>query len=272
MGRFVLAALLALAAVSAHADPVLVTLDNGTYRAVAPPNWDGTTKLPLVVWLPGYGQDSAQVIGDRDSGLVAAATGAGVLFVVADGLNRAWSHVGAPRRNRDDIAFIHAVVDDAKQRWPVDSSHVIAAGFSIGGSMVWDIACHGAEGFSAFLPFSGAFWHPYPTHCETGPVDLRHVHGTSDQTVPMAGRTLRNGFQQGNVHDAFDILRATDGCAAEPVRMTQEGMLICEAWTRCSSGRHIELCLHTGDHYVRGEWLAQGIAWAMALPPAARRR
>ncbi len=262
-----IAALLTLVSMSAQADPELVTLPDGTYRAVAPPNWDGKSKLPLVVWLPGYGQDSVQVMGDTDSGLVAAANGAGVLFVVADGLNRAWSHVGAPRRNRDDIAFIHAVVDDAKKRWPVDNAHVFAAGFSIGGSMVWDIACHGAQGFTAFLPFSGALWHPYPEKCETGPVDLRHTHGTSDQTVPMGGRTLRNGFQQGNVHEAFDILRKTDACPAEPVKMTEEGMLICEIWNHCHSGRDVELCLHTGDHYVRGEWLTQDIAWAMALKP-----
>jgi polyhydroxybutyrate depolymerase len=256
------AALLLLLAVSARAEPLLVTLPDGTYRAVTPPHWNGKRRLPLVLYLHGYREDSATITGD--TGLVAAATSLGTLLVVPDGVDKSWSHVGGPSHKRDDIAFLHAVVADAERRWPVDRARVFAAGFSIGGSMVWDLACHGAKGFAAFLPFSGDFWTPYPARCDAGAFDLRHTHALNDHTFPMQGRPLFGGkYQQGDVYKGFAILEATDGCAAEPDRATRDGDLHCETWTRCKSGKQLEMCLHDDDHQIKPSWLHRSIEWAM---------
>jgi polyhydroxybutyrate depolymerase len=247
---------------SRAAAPPLITLPDGTYRAVAPPHWDGKRKLPLVLYIHGFRENSAEVMARDD--LVAAVTGLGALFVAPDGMNGGWSHSGAPSHARDDIAFLHAVVADAEQRYPIDRARVFAAGFSIGGSMVWDLACHGAQGFTAFLPFSGDFWMPYPTHCETGPFDLRHTHADNDHTFPMAGRPLGGGrFHQGNLHDGMEILEATDGCAVDPDKESREGDLDCESWSKCSSGKRLELCIHHGDHQIEGVWLKRSVEWAL---------
>lgn len=260
--RLVLVALgFALIAASAQADPVPVTLPDGTYRAVAPPGWDGKRALPLVLYLHGYRENSAVITGNAV--LAAAVTGSGALLVVPDGVDGSWSFSGAPSHKRDDIAFLHEVVADAEQRWPIDRARVFAAGFSIGGSMVWDLACHAATGFTAFLPFSGDFWTPYPTRCETGPVDLRHTHAINDHTFPMTGRPLFGQFQQGNVYKGFAILEATDACAAVPDRKLHEGDLDCESWTNCGSGKQLEMCLHNGDHQIQPDWLRRSVDWAM---------
>src|SRR5438128_7431154 len=195
-----LAALMLLALASA-ATPTrgaagLFEIAGGTYRAVAPPNWDGVRKLPLMLYIHGYGQSSASVVDDET--LVEAVTGSGALLVAPDGLQHSWSFAGSPSQGaRDEIAFLRAVIADAKRRWPIDESQVIASGFSIGGSVVWDLACHAADGFAAFMPVSGGFWLPYPERCERGSANLRHIHGTSDGTVPLAGRTIRGRFNQG---------------------------------------------------------------------------
>jgi polyhydroxybutyrate depolymerase len=253
--------LLSVASASAEMPP-LITLPDGTYRAVAPPHWDGQRKLPLVLYLHGFREDSAQIMARSD--LVEAATGMGALFVVPDGMNQSWSHSGAPRRTRDDIAFLHEVVRDAEQRYPVNKARVFATGFSIGASMVWDLACRGAQGFTAFLPFSGDFWTPYPERCDTGPIDLRHTHADNDHTFPMAGRPLFNGqYHQGNLHQGMAILEATDGCAVDPDKQSREGDLDCESWSKCGSGKGLELCIHHGDHQIEGPWLKRSIEWAM---------
>jgi len=261
--RFVLIALgVALLAVSARAEPLLVTLPDGTYRAVAPPNWDGKRALPLVLYLHGYREDSGMITGNGE--LVAAVTASGALLVVPDGVDKSWSHSGAPSHKRDDIAFLHGVVADAERRWPIDRARIFAAGFSIGGSMVWDLACHSATGFTAFLPFSGDFWLPYPERCETGPINLRHTHALNDHTFPMSGRPLFGGqFQQGDVHKGFAILQATDACATDPDRKLRDGDLDCESWTNCGSGKQLEMCLHNGDHQIQPDWLRRSVAWAM---------
>ncbi len=246
----------------AAAAPELVTLATGTYRAVLPQDWDGKRALPAVLYLHGFREDSAQIAANND--LVDAVTGLGAVMLIPDGVDKAWSHEGAPSRKRDDIAFLHAVIADAEQRWPIDRRQVFASGFSIGASMVWDLACHGADGFAAFLPFSGDFWMPYPERCETGPIELRHTHAINDHTFPMEGRPLFGGlFHQGNVHAGFAILEATDGCAAEPDAKSRDGELDCESWTSCSSGKQLEMCLHHGDHQIQGDWLKRSVIWAM---------
>jgi len=261
MRTALLALLLTCLAASAQAEPLLVTLANGTYRAVAPPGWDGERALPLVLYLHGYREDSAMITGN--AALVAAVTASGALLVVPDGVDKSWSFSGAPSHKRDDIAFLHEVVADAERRWPIDRARIFAAGFSIGGSMVWDLACHGATGFTAFLPFSGDFWTPYPARCETGPIELRHTHAVNDHTFPMAGRPLFGQFQQGDVYKGFAILEATDGCAADPDRKLRDGDLDCTSWTDCGSGKQLEMCLHHGDHQIQPDWLHRSIDWAM---------
>ena len=255
--------LTACLAFAARAEAPLFSLPDGTYRAVVPPGWDGKQKLPMVLYMHGYGQSSGEVTGTDD--LVASVTSLGMLFVVPDGVAHGWSHVGAPRHNRDDLAFLHEVVADAEKRWPVDPAKIYAAGFSIGGSMVWDLACHAPQGFAAFLPVSGAFWLPYPEHCEGGPINLRHVHGLTDTTVPMKGRTIFGSFTQGDVMKGWEILRATDACGPTPDRTAKEEDLNCQEWSPCGSGRSLELCLHGDGHDMEPRYLHGGLIWAMGL-------
>jgi polyhydroxybutyrate depolymerase len=247
-------------------EPALHEMANGTYRAATPAGWDGKTPLPLLLYLHGYDQSSQDVMGD--AALVDAVTGSGALLVAPDGLDRTWSHVGSPSQARDDLAFLRAVVADARTHWPIDATRIVAAGFSQGGSMVWDLACHAAEGFAAFLPVSGDFWLPYPTRCESGPVNLRHIHGMNDKTVPMAGRTIRGRFTQGDIGKSFAILQQTDRCGTEADRIEPQGELKCWIWSSCASGKHLELCLHGDGHMMKPQWLRDGIAWALRLPAA----
>ena len=80
-----------------------------------------------------------------------------------------------------------AVRADMLQRWPVDTKRLLVSGFSIGGTMAWDLACYRGGDYTAFAPVSGAFWDPLPERCTT-PVNLLHTHGTADDVVPMGGQ------------------------------------------------------------------------------------
>ena len=259
MPRRVIAAIFAflLLALPARAGDAL------TYRALVPPQWDGKRALPLLLYLHGYGQTIEEIAGDK--GLVDAVAQFGALFVIPDRPGHNWAHRGAPAEGRDDIGFLRAVLADAKARWPIDETKIYAAGFSIGGSMVWDLACHAAQGFAAFLPVSGAFWLPYPERCESGPVNLRHVHGLMDTTVPMGGRTIFGHYTQGDVGKGWDILRATDRCATEEDRKEREGLLTCQTWSSCASHHQLQLCVHDDGHEIDPAWLLGGLHWAAGL-------
>ena len=260
--RAALVLLVLLAGPAAAAEPCdPCRVPGGTYRVQLPDTWDGHSRLPLLMFLHGYRGQGADILADAD--VAGPAERLGFLLVAPDGLNGAWSHQGAPSQLRDDRIFLHSVLAEMKRRWPVDPHQIVLGGFSAGASMVWDMACFAPLGFTAFLPFSGGFWERMPTAC-TAPVNLRHVHGTADTTVPLAGRVVLEHWRQADIHKGFAIWRETDHCTA-PERHVRDGRLECDVWS-CHTHRTLELCLHPGGHEIDGAWLEDGLRWARALP------
>lgn len=242
------------------------TLPNGTYHVVVPPDWDGQSKLRLLLFLHGWRQHGSQITGDPN--IAGVASELGFLLVAPDGAagphGTGWGFVGSPEKVRDDQAFLLAVLHDAERRWPIDMDSVVAGGFSLGGSMVWDLACYQAPYFTAFVPFSGGFWRPLPRKCGAGPVALRHTHGLHDHMVPLVGRPIMGGkFHQGDIFQGLKRWRAEDQCTAEPDRVTEEGQLTCTDWTQCKQPGEVELCLHDGDHSMIRPWLKAALQWSL---------
>ena len=255
-----------LATGSAAACPGLepCTVEGGVYYALPPPGWDGSTPLPATIFFHGYKAPAAGFARDRE--FRAAFAAEGVLLILPAGIDDTWAHHGSPSRARDELAFMDAIRADLLGRFPIDSHRLLLTGFSQGGSMVWDLACYRGHDYTAFAPIAGAFWDPLPASCPGGPIDLRHVHGTSDRTVPMAGRPIARRFHQGDVLLSLGILRRADGCAEAPDRADDEPAgLRCEIWDRCSSGRELRLCLHGGEHIMPAGWVASIHAWARGL-------
>jgi polyhydroxybutyrate depolymerase len=246
-------------------------VEGGEYLARVPTGWDGKSPLPAVIFFHGYAGSAEAVMADED--LARVISEAGVLLVAPEGIQdprgmRTWSFPGAAHLSRDDFAFVARVVDDVEKRWPIDKRRLLASGFSVGGSMVWYVACRMPERFAGFAPVAGAFWVPEPETCPGGPVDLRHVHGLADQTVPMKGRSLRNGtLRQGDVLHGMSTWRRIDGCPDTPTREERMGALTCQTWSdkACSSGKELVLCLHQGEHEIEAEWVLEGVQWLDGL-------
>jgi polyhydroxybutyrate depolymerase len=235
----------------------------GWYHAVPPAGWDGTSPLPATVFFHGWRSTGRAVV--ESEALVRAFSDEGVLLIAPDGRDKTWAHVGSPSSARDDLAFVDAVMADVRRRWPIDGDRLLVTGFSQGASMAWDVACYRGDAFAAFAPIAGAFWEPLPETCPAGPVNLRHVHGTGDGTVPMAGRPIRDVFRQGDVRQGMAVWRGVNGCPERPSRVEREDALTCEVWDRCASGRELRLCLHDGGHAMPPDWEHRIHEWARSV-------
>ncbi|MCB9742529.1 MAG: hypothetical protein H6740_08020 [Alphaproteobacteria bacterium] len=232
-------------------------VEGGRYFAQAPEGWDGEAELPVVLHYHGYGGTGD---GAMRSGVLQEMRARGYLIVTPDGINGSWAHVGSPSTARDELAFFDAVWADVQARWPLHPTLRLGTGFSQGGSMAWDIACYRGDQLTAFMPTSGAFWEPLPRTCDT-PMTLMHTHGTSDTTVPMAGRPIGDSMQ-GDVLEGVGVLRATKGCPEAPDLVEAVGVTECQAWTSCAQGGELRLCLHDGGHTRPDGWLEQAFGWA----------
>ena len=245
-------------------------VEGGEYFVRLPDGWNGKSPLGAVVFFHGYSSSAEDVMAFE--GLSRGLADAGVMLVAPQGSKdargtRTWAFPGGSTLERDDFAYVGRVLDDVERRWPVDRKRLLASGFSVGGSMVWFIACRMPERFAAFAPVAGAFWAPEPDDCPGGPVSLRHTHGLADKTVPMAGRPLRNGRRQGDVLRGMALWRRIDGCPEEPARVESSGGLVCRTWPAayCSSHRELVLCLHQGEHEIDPKWVLDGVRWLDAL-------
>ncbi|WP_420012697.1 alpha/beta hydrolase family esterase [Tateyamaria sp.] len=237
-------------------------VDRGTYHMAMPE--DGQAK-GIVMHLHGAG---TQGKGLLKSGLGRGAVERGYAFVAPDGYHpnsrfvRNWSvRAKGTSFERDDAAFLRDVLADAQAKAGVADMPVLLAGFSRGGSMVWDIACDDPGFAMAYAPMAGALWDDLPDSC-TAPVNLFHTHGWNDRTVPLEGRSLRGGTViQGDVWASLKILRETNGCdARQPERNSFEPERWLRHWTDCAAGR-IELMLHPGGHGAPRGWATRMLDW-----------
>lgn len=265
VGLVLLAGATLIAATSSHAQSdhpgcpleAPCPLGDSHYVALPPPDWDGRQPLKLAVFLHGYHQPASEVLADPK--LAPAVNERGLLFVIPDTPGDDWSVPGAPQHDRDDIGYLKRVIADVHRRFPVDDRDMTGIGFSLGASFLWNVACQDPTMFKHYIAFSGAFWRPHPEQCAPGPVDLIHIHGTTDQTVPMHGRALRGGaYRQGDAIEGIAFWRRTKQCEASPVHSVA-GDLSCETTNECIGHSSIRMCLHDGGHWVNPTWLG----WAL---------
>lgn len=235
---------------------------NGYYLAKAPPDWDGRSPLPLIVYFHGWNASPEGTF--RNRAMVNGANRRGALFVAPWARTGYWRQIGPGRREggRDELAYTRAVLADIKRRWPIDERLVLASGFSRGASMVWNLACYGGDLFTGFAPIAGGFWNDTPSDCPTGPVNLRHIHGLRDQVVAFDEIGIYNSMP---IPEGLTTLRRLNGCAMPVTGRTRHRRYTCESWSGCSSGRVLQLCLHDRGHGIPAEWVAEGLDWLVSI-------
>jgi len=249
------------------------TIEGGSYLAATPKDWDGKTAMPIVIFLHGYDSSAQDVLANNE--LVQGLSERHALLIVPQGIKNqggktGWSFASRENRARDDIDFLDRVMKDAARRFPVDTAHSLVSGFSLGGSMVWYLACFGHTHFTAYAPIAGSFWVPEPEDCPSGPQNIRHIHGISDETMPMIGRVVgppEHPSRQGMVMRGINTWQKVNGCAQVTPRLEALKGQICRIWPaqNCTSGRELVLCLHDEGHFYKGDWVAQSFDWMMGL-------
>ncbi|MEV8467110.1 alpha/beta fold hydrolase [Fluviibacterium sp. DFM31] len=278
MFRVILAAGLLIAAEPGFAQaqdacqPSPCLVDGGQYR-VALPAIPATEPTPTVLYLHGYAASSAAVL--RNSGLLQPFLDRGYAVVVPDGqVDTLQGHhldwgvrdgFGLPR---DDIAFVRQVLADAATRFSLDPENIVLMGYSRGGSMVWDIACHAPDTARAYVSHAGGFWAPLPPQCAAS-VRLLHSHGFTDRTLPVEGTGMEwfgYSFEVASVFDGLEVWQRTMGCPPKADTAEVTAAAWTKAWTGCAEGGQLTLQLLPGGHGRRAGWAEAVLDWLEPAP------
>lgn len=118
--------------------------------------------VPLVVNMHGRGGNAGSFMDLSQMNCVAEDRDFIVLFPEAsvyqqrpDGVRNVLLWNGTYKGEHiDDVAFILAMIDDVKKRYPIDSSRIYACGQSSGGMMSSELALKAPEVFAAVAPWS----------------------------------------------------------------------------------------------------------------------
>ncbi|MDG1169762.1 MAG: PHB depolymerase family esterase [Sulfitobacter sp.] len=256
--RFILALLLLLAppALACGTDTDC-PLGTRIYRIAMPEGHDGTTPVPALIWSHGYKGSAAGVM--RNLSLRHMLSDAGFALIAAHGVDGSWNLPNGPRTpdstGAEEFAYFDALIADATARHSIDPARIIAAGFSAGGMMVWNLACSHPDKFAGFIPISGTFWRAPPDSCTAPASSIVHIHGTQDKTVPLTGRAIGN-TKQGDVEQALTMYETFGGFGA-PTAVTF-GPLTCRH-RRNPQGAILEYCLFDGGHTLRTEYIRHAI-------------
>lgn len=266
--RLIALLLLILAAGAARADgapcgrEAPCEIDGGSYHLMFPPDWDGATPMPALVFYHGFRSSGATVF--RSGALKRDFAGQGYLVIAPNGLDsgygRRWPGT-ATTGGRDDVAFTLAVLEDARRRAPL-ADRIYVSGFSAGGSMAWLLACREARRFAGFAPVAGALRRPAPERCEGGPMRLLQIHGYADGQVPLEGRGIRD-WHQGDLFEALARARRINGCRSNPDAIEIGEPFWTRSWTGCEKGA-LALSLHPGGHGLPKGWAAHAREWLEA--------
>lgn len=279
MGRVIAAGLFAATALTGqHAaaacanDPAPCQVALGEYHIRLP---DGPPKGAML-YIHGFGGNGSGAIRPKE--WVNTALSRGYAVIAPDGLPFAegrpsgWSFFPGRAKNRDELAFLTSVRDDAAARFDLDADAMILTGFSIGGSMTSYVACEEPNSFSVFAPVAGGFWRPHPDGC-AGPVRLFHTHGWTDTTVPLEGRVIRGedandpaALVQGDIFYTMRMWREANDCTQlRADRFVTTGPFLRRSWDRCADGSALEFAVFPGGHVVPEGWADMMLDWAEGL-------
>jgi len=162
----------------------------------APATLTDGKKYPLVVVLHGYGASGfvqsayfgASMLPAMDAALVLAPDG------LIDSTGKQFWNADAAccdfdGKKPDDVAYIGKLIDDVLDTWPVDPDQVFIVGHSNGGFMAYRMACERADVIAAIAPLAGLAASDAAKCTPSRPVNVLHMHGTADDTVPFGPLT-----------------------------------------------------------------------------------
>ncbi len=230
------------------------------YRLVVPASWDGQSKLPLVMFLHGAGNDESSYLDQNNKLMVRLAEERGMLLVSPKGHESAYgTFIRLPavfdeqaeadqmlaaitpasrRANELSEKDVINVLEIVLNEYPVDSARIFLTGHSMGSGGTWYLGAKYARYWRALAPMSGPFvlsrGYPWETVLDM-PVFVTEGNNTASTQSSrelrdwMIGRQAEVAFKEVNADHAGmvplvlpDVFAFFDSVSALPVSLRPE--------------------------------------------------
>ncbi|MET0449486.1 MAG: PHB depolymerase family esterase [Aeromicrobium sp.] len=209
-----------------------------TYLLHVPPDYDGTTRTPVVMMFHGLGGDPETVVDATDLTTRADADDTILVVPLGRGKPAEWSFREPATDPESDLAFVHDLVQHVRTSGCVDEDRIFAAGFSNGSALTLALACDGTTRFAAYAAVAGPYYEP---ECDDAPpASIIYFHGTADTTVPFGGAETVIG-QLPPVNDTMSKWATRGRCPASGATTTADDDVHHFAWRSCKGGTDVDI-------------------------------
>lgn len=160
------------------------------YILYVPAIYDGSTAVPLVINLHGYGSNAAQQnfygnfkdLADIDNFIVVQPNG------TEDLSGRQYWNAFVNAGAVDDVGFISGLIDRLALSYNIDQTQIFSTGMSNGGFMSFKLACELSDRIAKIASVTGSMNTTLQGTCTpTKPIPMMQIHGTADPTVAYNG-------------------------------------------------------------------------------------
>jgi len=238
--------------------PVACILGDRSYHIKTPDNWDGETKLPILLHFHGWQRTGAlPVAHQRISGHTRRR---GVLLIAPNGNNKTWDFWGG---RSDDVDFAAAVIEDVAKRFPVDRGQIYVSGYSYGSAMAWRYACENGNDVAAVLAISGTL--QQDQDCPQMPKTFRHVHGLNDNVLDFPFGP--DGDETYPVKLWRDLFNCADAPATTQWNARDFLTFTRREWADCANDHNVILDIHPGGHFIPHGWIGWQLDQLMGRTP-----
>ena len=162
------------------------------YVVFLPTNYNGTTNLPLVIYLHSYGWTAQKGMNYTSLNQVADTND----FIVVYPSGRSNWNSGVednpswPTPDINDVGFINALIDTLSINYSIDLERIYATGYSNGGFMAYKLACQLSHRIAAIASVGGVMSTNIAAECNPlRPMPVLQIHGTEDTWVSINGDT-----------------------------------------------------------------------------------
>ncbi len=221
---------------------------NRTYVVYLPANFTPAENMPVMFFFHGGGGTANSGIGECDFRSLADAER--FLAVYPQAINstsgtNSWDCLGDYHGGIDEMGFVSAMIDALSATYNADTQRVYAGGYSLGGSLVYDVAAYLPDRVAAIAPSAANMWEWTLSDVNwTTPVAGVHFLGTADFYAPYGGNAYSISTAAQNDHFV-----SLNGAEASPTVENLGGNLTRYTWAPgpgCHGYQHYRR--QNGDH------------------------
>src|SRR6266700_899411 len=223
-----------------------------TFLLHLPPDY-GQHLQPLVVGYHGYSWTSQFM--ENVTRLNVTADHNGFILAMPQGVDsppswNAGNGPSGPTADADDVQFNRDLLAYLTKNYCVDAHRVYLTGFSLGGGMVYRVACALSSQITAIATVSGAYY-PFGGCHPARPLPVLEIHGAEDTEAPYDGS---QAMHIASVHDYLSVWRSLDKCSSASHVIMQTNNITGTAWSQCASDTEVvHYRIANGDHHWPGE-------------------